>query len=348
MQTLNLDDYDYALPEELIAKHPLRQRTKARLLKLDRKSGIFSHQIFSDLPALLKPGDLLVFNNTKVIPARLLGKRKTGGKVEVLLLEENQMGNWKALVKPGGKIKKGDKIHFKKGSLEMDGEVMDDPVPDSGERTLHFSAKNFRSLLSEIGWMPIPPYLGRNSAEMDFEDYQTIFAETEGAVAAPTAGLHFDEDLLQKIKSQEIETAYVTLHVGYGTFQPILETDLRRHQMHRERYEISEAAAEKINRAKAEGRRVIACGTTVVRTVESAVNQEGKVVPGAGTTQLFIYSPFQFRITDALITNFHLSRSSLLLLVAAFAGREKILKAYQEAIRHRYRFYSYGDGMLIL
>ncbi len=306
---------------------------------------------------------MLVLNNTKVLPARLYGKRPTGGKVEALLLKENSDGTWEALVKPGGKIKKDSMIDFGENGQSLQACVLDNGRLDSGERTIRFMAVGathasplqLRQILTKVGHMPLPPYLGRPATEKDREVYQTVFAEKEGAVASPTAGLHFDQALLKKLEVRGVEIVYVTLHTSYGTFQSIMDEDFTRHQMMPEEFEITEPAAASINKALAEGRRVIACGTTSTRTLESVVGEKGRVKEGRGQTNLFIYPPYSFKVVSGLITNFHLPKSSLLLLVAAFlAGnspqenRDKLMRVYHEAMTQGYHFFSYGDAMLIL
>ncbi len=345
-----LSDFDYVLPAELIAALPPKDRPSARLLACGRETGKFSHHIFRDLPQFLKPGDLLVLNNTKVIPARLFGRRQSGGQVEILLLENVQGNQWEVLLRPGGRVKKFAEISFDDNGKDagLEAVVLDDGRLDSGERRVEFFGKNVPESLNKIGHMPLPPYIDRPDAEIDREMYQTVFAEKEGAVASPTAGLHFDQALLEELRQKGVEIAFVTLHVSYGTFQPVTAENLTDHKMFFENYEINAEAADKINKAAAENRRVIACGTTSVRTLESAADDQGKVHPKRGKTNLFIYPPYSFKVVRGLITNFHLPKSTLLCLVAALAGHENLKKYYAEAIREKYRFYSYGDAMLIL
>ena len=376
---MKLSDYDYALPQELIAAHPLEDRAAARLIRVDRKTGTLSHHTFREIQHFLEPGDLLVLNDTKVIPARIFGRKRTGGKVEALLLKEQARGEWEALLRPGGRIKKGTVIQFGENGVRLEAEVLEDSRADSAGRRLRFSPPAVREMLEKIGHTPLPPYIGRRDTEADKVNYQTVFAQNPGAVASPTAGLHFDRELLDVLLQKGIEIVTVTLHVGYGTFQTIPCEDLSRHQMLEEEFEVTESSAEKINRAISGNRRIIACGTTVVRTLESAAisphpaplpRGEGKEIPsplrekarmrvkvGSGKTKLFIYPPYPFKIVDGLITNFHLPKSTLLLLTAAFlahgAGARHappllLLDIYREAARRRYRFYSYGDAMLIL
>ena len=345
---VTLKDFDYELPPELIASRPLADRAAAKLLTIDRKTGTFSHHLFRNIPDFLSPGDLLVLNDTKVIPARIFGCKRTGGKVEALLLKEEKYGQWEVLLRPGGRIKKGSVLQFGENGVRLEAEVLDDARPDSAGRSLRFSPSAVKEMLERIGHMPLPPYINRPDTEADKTDYQTIFARNPGAVASPTAGLHFDAALLDALVQKGIEIVTVTLHVGYGTFQSITCEDLSLHQMFEEEFEITESAAEKINRALSENRRIVACGTTCVRTLESAVERDGRVRPQKSKTRLFIYPPYEFKVVRGLITNFHLPKSSLLLLAAAFLGPEKLFKAYREAIRKRYRFYSYGDAMVIL
>ena len=348
------------------------------MLQVERASGQFTHGIFWDLKKLLRAGDVLVLNNTKVLPARLLGTKPTGGAVEALLLKETKAGEWKTLLRPGGRVKKGTRILFEKNGTSLAAEVLDEPHSDSGERRIRFvdfsngarpqpggGQAPFKELLKKIGHMPLPPYINRPDTARDSEMYQTVYAARDGAVAAPTAGLHFDQKLLAELDAMGVEMIHVTLHTGYGTFQPIVEEDLSKHPMHAEEFEITEEAAAKINLAIKEDRRIIACGTTVVRTLETAYNSNGAwPLPGGGQaplkgeTRLFVYPPYEFKVVRGLITNFHLPKSSLLLLVAAFlkaphlnpppAGRGELWREiYEEAIRERYRFYSYGDAMFI-
>lgn len=372
---LTLQDFDYALPRDLIAPYPQRKRSEARLLVLDRKSRQIEHRIFRDLTDFLQAGDLLVLNNTKVLPARIFGRKATGGRVEALLLKSLGDHTWQALLKPSGRVKLGSRIQFGENGTTLEGEILDEPDQRTGIRKIRFgSEKNGGQVLeklNQIGRIPLPPYIDRPDETIDREMYQTVFAEVEGAVASPTAGLHFDEELLGRLRKRGIEIVCVTLHVSYGTFQPVQVEDLSKHQMYEEEFEISEETARQIARAKQEGRRIVACGTTVVRTLETvganlcgkigdgsifldAVAKTGKTEPSPifqhfkGITRLFIYPPYEFKIIDAMITNFHLPKSTLLMLVSAFSGCELLFEAYQEAIRRRYRFYSYGDAMLIV
>jgi S-adenosylmethionine:tRNA ribosyltransferase-isomerase len=336
----NLEKYDYQLPEELIAQEPVEPRDMCRLMVLDRAKRSIDHKIFKDIKNYLQPGDLLVINNTKVIPARLLGKKETGANVEVLLLERNGSQNiWKALVKPGSKIKKGNILLFPDNIVCEVLEHLED-----GTRILEFKDSNFYSKIYKIGQIPLPPYIKKHLD--DPNQYQTEYAKYEGAVAAPTAGLHFTQDLLEELQGKNgVNIAEITLHVGLGTFRPVKENDIRQYNIHEEYYSVSKDVLEKIARTKAKGKKVIAVGTTVVRTLESIALEPDKLV---GKTKLYIYSPFEFRIVDSLITNFHLPKSSLLFLVSAFAGYDYIMNAYKVAIEKRYRFFSFGDAMFII
>jgi S-adenosylmethionine:tRNA ribosyltransferase-isomerase len=345
---LSLSDFDYSLPEELIALYPPKDRPSARLLCVERGNGNVSHGHFSDITGSLRKGDLLVLNDTKVIPARLFARKTTGGKVEAFLLRRLEGNRWKVMLRPGKRVRQGMKLSFGENGCVVTAEVADDGGPDSCERVLEFSENLSLDELKKIGHVPLPPYLHRPDESGDREDYQTVFARCEGAVAAPTAGLHFDQALLGALAAQGIETAYVTLHVGYGTFQTIVSEDLSGHRMSEEEFELSEDAAGKINAARRDGRRIIACGTTSVRVLESCAEGDGFVKARKGTTNLFIYPPYRFKIPDGIITNFHLPKSSLILLVAAFLGWDKTREVYEEAIRRRYKFYSYGDAMLIV
>ncbi len=351
-------DFDFSLPPELIAQKPARNREESRLLRLDRATSSTFHHQFPDLLEFFRPGDLLILNNSRVIPARLRGFNvKTGGKFEVLLLEEVSKSDWWVMLRPGKRGQLGTQIQLlgpNGAATEITGEVFE--INSEGHRRLKFfGTENILNRLDEIGELPLPPYIEREKPGVeDLERYQTVYAETAGSVAAPTAGLHFTKSILEKIKLRGVEIHYVTLHVGLGTFAPVKAEDISEHVMHEERFSIDDKTAEAINRAKAEKRRVIAVGTTSVRTLESvAEKNNGRIVAGHDKTKIFIYPPRQFKIVDALITNFHLPCSTLLMLVSAFAapgetrGREMILSAYQEAIRERYRFFSYGDAMFI-
>ncbi len=343
-----LSDLCYDLPPERIAQIPLKERASARLLVTERSDAAVLHQRFSDLPNFLRGGDLLVLNNSRVIPARIFANRKSGGKVELFLLKETAPNEWTALVRPNRRVKKGEILSVGENGEKLDALIKSESVPASGERTILFSGEQVKERLYAAGHVPLPPYIPRPDNPEDREYYQTVYAKQDGSVAAPTAGLHFDEPLLTRIQAMGVEIAHVTLHVNYGTFKMIEEEDIRDHPMHDEEYEISERAASQINQALAENRRVIACGTTSVRVLESAVDKYGKISSGSGSTRLFIYSPYTFKVVQGLITNFHLPRSTLLCLVDAFLGEGRWRSLYEEAIREKYRFYSYGDAMLIL
>ena len=351
----SLNDYHYELPADLIAQQPVKQRDHAKLLVMDRQTGRLSHAVFSAVGNYLKAGDVLVVNNTAVIPGRLTGKKETGGKVEVLISDFvgariSNGGNGciisQCLVKSSKLPLPGTWLHFAEC---LKAEVLE---IRNGDCILKFySSSDFESLLYKIGQVPLPPYIKRNSEGMpdcdDITDYQTVYASRKGAIAAPTAGLHFTEHLLGELRAGGVKVVEITLHVGYGTFLPVRVADIRHHQMHAEQFTISAEAAEAINTALSGGKRVIAVGTTCVRTLEHAAKPTGKVQAGSGRCDLFIFPGFHFKAVDAMVTNFHLPRSTLLMLVSAFAGRKNVLNAYQEAIRRRYRFYSYGDAMLI-
>lgn len=343
----NLSDFNYPLPPELIAAYPPSDRPSARLLYAACGSDAMSHHTFRDIKQFLKKGDVLVLNNTKVRPARIYGQKESGGNVEALLLKEGVSGEWTCLLRPGGRIKKGMTLIFGEKDCLLEAEVLDDAA-DSAQRNIKFWDRDFKEKLGKIGHIPLPPYINRPDSALDREMYQTVFAEKEGAVASPTAGLHFDQALLNDLKARGVEIVYVTLHIGYGTFQSVSEQDLSKHQMFAEEYELSPEAADTVNRALDEKRRVIACGTTSVRTLESAVNASGRVAAQKGETRLFIYPPYEFKVVKGLITNFHLPESTLLFLVAAFLGKEKMDAVYTAAIKEKYRFYSYGDAMLVL
>jgi len=353
MSPLRLSDFDYELPPSLIAQDPVIERSKARLLVLRRDSGKIEHRQFSDLPEYLEPEDILVLNDTKVIKARLFGRKVTGGKVEVLLHKKLEDDVWEVLLKPGGRVKAGSEIFFGENGNALRAKVLEAPRQDSGLRRIQFwHDGDLEKTLDEIGRVPLPPYIDRPDTAIDRELYQTVFAKKKGAVASPTAGLHFDAPLLEKIKSRGVETVYVTLHVGYGTFQPVVAEEIENHVMHPETYEVSGETAERISRALRQKRKITACGTTVVRTLETLAfeSQAGaaEIRPGSGETALFIHPPYRFKAVDRMITNFHLPRTTLLMLVSAFAGYELLMEAYREAVREHYRFYSYGDAMLIL
>ena len=343
MEELLKSDFYFELPEELIAQDPLADRSGSRMLMLDKTDGRIEHHIFKEIVDYLRPGDCLVLNNTKVLPARLSGRREnTGGAIEVLLLKRKGDDVWETLVKPGRKAKPGTRILFGDGCLQA--EVLD--VVEEGNRLIRFSYEGiFEEVLDRLGEMPLPPYITHKL--QDKNRYQTVYARYEGSAAAPTAGLHFTKELLQKIADKGVDIAYVTLHVGLGTFRPVKADNILEHHMHAEYYQVTEEAAEKINRAKASGGRVICVGTTSCRTVESAAGDDGTLKAGCGNTEIFIYPGYRFKVLDCLITNFHLPESTLVMLVSALAGREQVLHAYEEAIRLKYRFFSFGDAMFL-
>ena len=337
------EDFNFYLPEELIAQDPLEDRSSSRLLVLDKETGELEHKVFKDIIDYLKEGDCLVINNTKVIPARLIGEREgSGAKVELLLLKRQENDVWETLVKPGKKAKTGDRISFGDGLLV--GEII--KVVDEGNRLVKFYYEGiFEEILDKLGQMPLPPYITHQLK--DKNRYQTVYAKHEGSAAAPTAGLHFTKELLEQIAAKEVTIANVTLHVGLGTFRPVKVENIKEHHMHSEFYHIEEEEAEKINNTKKNGGRIICVGTTSCRTVESAAGEDGMVKPGSGNTEIFIYPGYKFKVLDALITNFHLPESTLIMLVSALAGRENVLQAYDAAVKERYRFFSFGDAMLI-
>ncbi len=343
MEELLKSDFYFELPEELIAQDPLADRSGSRMLMLDKTDGRIEHHIFKEIVDYLRPGDCLVLNNTKVLPARLSGRREnTGGAIEVLLLKRKGDDVWETLVKPGRKAKPGTRILFGDGCLQA--EVLD--VVEDGNRLIRFSYEGiFEEVLDRLGEMPLPPYITHKL--QDKNRYQTVYARYEGSAAAPTAGLHFTKELLQKISDKGVDIAYVTLHVGLGTFRPVKADNILEHHMHAEYYQVTEEAAGKINRAKASGGRVICVGTTSCRTVESAAGDDGTLKAGCGNTEIFIYPGYRFKVLDCLITNFHLPESTLVMLVSALAGREHVLHAYEEAIRLKYRFFSFGDAMFL-
>lgn len=342
MELLKSDFY-FDLPEELIAQDPLEDRSSSRLLTLNKQTGEVEHHIFKDIVNYLKEGDCLVLNNTKVIPARLLGQKEdTGASVEVLLLKRHEADVWETLVRPGKKCRLGTRLTFGDGLLKA--EVLE--VVEEGNRLVRFEFEGiWEEVLDRLGEMPLPPYITHKL--QDKNRYQTVYARYEGSAAAPTAGLHFTKELLGEIEKKGVKIAYVTLHVGLGTFRPVKEDNVLNHHMHSEYYQVSEEAAALINETKKAGGRVICVGTTSCRTVESAANEKGEVIPGSDNTQIFIYPGYRFKVLDALITNFHLPESTLVMLVSALAGRENVLRAYEIAIAERYRFFSFGDAMFI-
>ena len=341
---MKTSDFYYELPQELIAQDPLADRSSSRLLVLDRESGKITHRTFCDITDYLRSGDCLVLNDTKVIPARLIGiKEDTGATVEVFLLERKEEGIWETLVRPGKKLRKGARVVFSEGELKC--EITD--VLDDGNRLVRFEYDGiFEEILDRLGQMPLPPYI-THSLE-DKTRYQTVYAKYDGSAAAPTAGLHFTKALLDKISGMGVKICFVTLHVGLGTFRPVKVEDISEHHMHTEWYNISPEAADLINSTKEAGNRVICVGTTSCRTIESACTNDGKVIAQSGNTDIFIYPGYEFKVLDGLVTNFHLPESTLLMLVSALAGKDRIMAAYNEAIRERYRFFSFGDAMFIL
>ena len=340
---MNVKDYDYDLPEELIAQDPLEDRSSSRLMVLDRQTGDVEHRHFTDILEYLHPGDCLVINNTKVIPARLFGvKEDTQAKIEVLLLKRKENDIWETLVKPGKKAKPGTKLVFGDGLLTA--EVVD--VVEEGNRLIQFHYDGiFEEILDQLGQMPLPPYITHQLK--DKNRYQTVYAKYDGSAAAPTAGLHFTKELLQKVKDMGVDIAEVTLHVGLGTFRPVKVENVLDHHMHSEFYMVSQEAADKINNAKKNGGRIISVGTTSTRTLEAASDENGMLKECSGWTDIFIYPGYSFKVIDCLITNFHLPQSTLVMLVSALAGREHVLNAYKEAVEERYRFFSFGDAMFI-
>ena len=337
------EDFYFDLPEELIAQDPLEDRSSSRLLVLDKETGRVEHHVFREIIDYLQEGDCLVINDTKVIPARLIGSKiGTDAKIEVLLLKRKENDVWETLVKPGKKAKVGTRISFGDGLLV--GEVVD--IVEEGNRLIHFEYEGiFEEILDQLGQMPLPPYITHQLE--DKNRYQTVYAKHSGSAAAPTAGLHFTPELLKEIEEKGVQIARVTLHVGLGTFRPVKVNNILEHHMHSEFYQIEEEAAEKINRAKESGHRVICVGTTSCRTIESAADKNGKLHATNGWTEIFIYPGYEFKVLDCLITNFHLPESTLVMLVSALAGREQVLSAYEEAVKEKYRFFSFGDAMFI-
>ncbi len=340
---MNIHDFDYHLPEELIAQTPLCDRSSSRLLVLDKEAQSLAHKTFKDIVDFIRPGDCLVLNNTRVIPARLLGEREgSGGAVEFLLLRQKENDVWETLVRPGKKCRVGDRVSFGGGILKA--EIMH--VKEDGNRLVHFEYDGiFNEILAELGEMPLPPYIKEKLA--DKERYQTVYSRIEGSAAAPTAGLHFNEELLAKLQEKGVSLAFVTLHVGLGTFRPVKVEKIEEHEMHSEYYSVTEETAAQINRAKEAGGRIICVGTTATRVVETLSDDAGVMHAGSGETSIFIYPGYRFKCTNALITNFHLPKSTLIMLVSALAGRDFTLKAYEEAVKERYRFFSFGDAMFI-
>lgn len=341
---MDVKDFYYDLPQELIAQDPLEDRSSSRLMVLDKITGEVEHRHFKDITEYLRPGDCLVINNTKVIPARLYGvKEGTEAKIEILLLKRKENDIWETLVKPGKKCKIGTKIVFGEGILT--GEVVD--IVEEGNRLIQFHYEGiFEEILDRLGQMPLPPYITHQL--QDKNRYQTVYAKYDGSAAAPTAGLHFTPELLQQVRDMGVEIAEVTLHVGLGTFRPVKVDNILDHHMHSEFYMVTQEAADKINNAKKNGHRVICVGTTSCRTIESAADENGMLKESSGWTEIFIYPGYKFKVLDCLITNFHLPESTLLMLVSALAGREHVLAAYEEAVKEGYRFFSFGDAMMIL
>ena len=341
---MKTSDFFYELPEELIAQDPLEDRTASRLLVLDRKTDKLEHKIFSDVINYLNPGDCLVINNTRVIPARLIGEKEgTGGKVEILLLKRRENDIWESLVKPGKKLRPGARVIFGDGRLKA--EILE--IAEEGNRLVKFYYEGiFEEILDSLGEMPLPPYITHKLE--DKEMYQTVYAKFDGSAAAPTAGLHFTNELLEKIRQKGIRIAGITLHVGLGTFRPVKVEDVNNHHMHTEWYEVNKEAADIINETKKNGGRVICVGTTSCRTIESVADENGLMSAKTGETDIFIYPGYKFKVMDGLITNFHLPESTLVMLVSAFAGKERVLSAYETAVKERYRFFSFGDAMILV
>ncbi len=337
-------DFYYDLPQELIAQTPLADRSASKLMVLERKTGDVSHKQFRDIIDYISPGDCLVLNNTRVIPARLYGEKKdTGGKIEFLLLKRLELDTWEVILKPGKKAKVGARFVFGDGLLEA--EILS--IIEDGKRIVKFFYDGvWEALLDRLGEMPLPPYIKEKLT--DKERYQTVYSKIEGSAAAPTAGLHFTKELLSALEKKGVRIAYLTLHVGLGTFRPVAVENVEDHIMHRERYEVSEEAASTINQTRKEGGRIIAIGTTSVRTLETVAEADGTILPKEGETNIFLYPGYQFKAIDALITNFHLPESTLLMLISAFAGKENVFRAYECAVENQYRFFSFGDAMLIV
>ncbi|PRR84778.1 tRNA preQ1(34) S-adenosylmethionine ribosyltransferase-isomerase QueA [Clostridium luticellarii] len=340
---MKVTDFDFYLPKELIAQHPLKQRDEARLMVLDKETGKVEHRVFKDIIDYLNPGDCLVLNDTRVLPARLIGKKEgTGGKMEILLLKRNGDNTWETLVKPGKRARVGDRFDF--GDGELKAEISQ--IKEDGNRIVKFEYEGiFEEVLDRLGQMPLPPYIKEKLK--DKEMYQTVYSKEEGSAAAPTAGLHFTEDLLQKIEEKGVKLAFLTLHVGIGTFRPVKVENIEDHDMHSEYYRMSRKTADIINGARKNGHSVISVGTTSCRTLETIADENGEVREQSGWTDIFIYPGYKYKIVDKLITNFHLPQSTLIMLVSALCGRENILNAYQEAVKNRYRFFSFGDAMFI-
>ncbi|MDI7259079.1 MAG: tRNA preQ1(34) S-adenosylmethionine ribosyltransferase-isomerase QueA [Thermodesulfobacteriota bacterium] len=342
---MRIEEFDYNLPKSLIAQYPSPQRGESSLMVLRRNPGIIEHREFKDVPDYLQPGDLLLMNNTRVLPARLIGNKETGGKIEILVIPSHNgtTGEWEVLIRNAGKVKSGTRIQF--------GEALYGELTEvkGGKGKIFFSDQRpIEDLLQRFGHIPLPPYIKREDEPLDRDRYQTVIAERDGSIASPTAGLHFTQSMLQSLIEKGVNIAFITLHVGPGTFTPVKVRDIGDHLMGEEWVEISKEVAREIEETREQGKRVIAVGTTTTRALESFADEEGRIKSGKGSSNLFIHPPYGFRVIDGLITNFHLPKSTLIMLVSAFAGREFILKAYQEAVERKYRFYSYGDAMLIL
>lgn len=342
---MKLEEFDYDLPKEFIAQEPLKDRAAAKLMVLSKETGEISHRIFKDIADMINPGDCLVLNDTKVIPARLIGtKEKTGGAIEMLLLKRINTTDWEVALKPGKRAKEGARFEFGENG-ELRAEILS--IVEGGNRIVRFEYEGlFENVLDKLGQIPLPGYITKELGDKTM--YQTVYAKYDGSAAAPTAGLHFTEELLDKIRSKGASTAFVTLHVGLGTFRPVKTENIEEHKMHSEHFQISDDAAEKINRARKNGKRVIAVGTTSCRTLESAADSDGFVAPCQMDTSIFIYPGYKFKAVDALVTNFHLPKSTLMMLISAFCGRDKVMNAYEEAKKNGYRFFSFGDAMFIL
>ena len=339
---MKVSEFNYELPEELIAQTPIEKRDESKLMVLNKKQQTIEHKTFKNIIDYLKPGDVLVRNNTKVIPARLYGKKETGANIEFLLLNNIENDIWECIVRPGNKLHVGTKVIFGEGLLKAD--ILE--IMPGGTRKVEFHYQGiFNEILDQIGLMPLPPYIHEELKQK--ERYQTVYAKYNGSAAAPTAGLHFTEELLQKLQEKGVEIANVTLHVGIGTFRPVKEETVEAHEMHSEHYYIKQEDADKINQAKKQGKRVIAVGTTSCRVLETVADENGFIQEAEGDTQIFIYPSYQFKILDGIITNFHLPQSTLLMLVSALAGKDYIMKAYQQAVKEQYRFFSFGDAMFI-
>ena len=341
---MHLSDFDYHLPEELVARHPAAKRDQSRMLKIERKSGGVSEAVFSDFKDLIQAGDALVLNNTKVIPARIFGERiPSSGKVEALLIEERGPGLWQAMLKPGRRMKPGGEVNV----LGSDNKFTVQTRLNDGTFEILFDTEHVLSLLDECGKLPLPPYMNREMELDDTDRYQTVFAKESGAVAAPTAGLHFTDELLGELNNKGVSVNYLTLHVGPGTFQPVSVDDITTHKMHSETYILPEETVERLKKVKASGGRIFVVGTTCVRVLESCWNEKDFLIAQSGRTDIFLYPPYEPKVADCLITNFHLPKSTLLMLVSTFTSRENVLSAYEHAIENKFRFYSYGDCMLL-